>query len=60
MYFEAGILRIEHGNTENIAREEVGGELDPLKIRADGPRQRFRQCRFSGTGEIFQEHVALG
>ena len=46
------------GNSHNIGRQQVAGELHPLKTAIDGSRDRMSQSRFPHAGNAFNQQVA--
>ncbi len=52
---------IEDTHSEEVGRQEVGSELNPLEIRAPHrSRDRFGEGRFSGSGNILEQDVTAG
>src|ERR1019366_1754046 len=49
--------RVKHGDTGDIAGEQVGSELHPLEGAATGSRQRFGKHGLANPGYILDEHV---
>ncbi len=48
----------DHVGTEDVRWHEVGGELDAIKVEAQGFGKRSNQHRFSETWNTFQQAVA--
>ena len=53
----AGLL-VEDADAGDVARQQIGRELNPLERRADAARDRFRQHRFADAWHIFDQDVA--
>ena len=55
---EFGSLLIEIVDAGDVGRKQVGGELDTLRIRGNGFRQRLRERGFSRSGNVVEKNVA--
>src|SRR6185295_17474376 len=58
LYAEVARRDLVDGGADDVARHEVGGELDPLEGPADETRDRAREKRLRRTGHALDEHVA--
>ena len=58
--FEAPGLRIEDGQSQDVRREEVVGELDALERGVDGAGQGDPQKRFADAGHVLDQKMAAG
>ena len=47
-------------DADEVGRQQVGGELDPLPGAVDRRRQRLGQARLAHAGHVLDEEVALG
>ena len=56
--FKIARLGIVDADTENIAGEQVRGELDALKAAMKGFCERLRESGLADTGNVFNEQVA--
>ena len=57
---EAAVLGREDHSADDIAGEEVGGELDALELDADGRAERSDEEGLGEAGHAFEEDVAVG
>ena len=46
--------------TDDIGRQQVGGELDPAKRPFDGSSERPGEGGFAHAGHVLDEHVSPG
>ena len=44
---------------DDVGREHVGGELDPLERKAEGPRECSREVRLRDPRDAFDQDVSL-
>lgn len=58
MKFETGTVAVIHRNTENIRWQQVTGELDALKIKAEHFGQDMGQGGFAHARQIFDQQMA--
>jgi hypothetical protein len=54
---EGALLAIEHARARDVARHEIGRELQALEARARHPRERPRDERLAEAGRTLDEHV---
>src|SRR5690606_764304 len=52
-------LEVEQVGTEDVARQQVGRELDAPEIEPGGGGEALREERLGGTRRPFEQHVAL-
>ena len=51
------VALVENGDPENIRRQQVGSELDPLEAGVDGPGEGFGQSSLACARIIFEQHM---
>jgi hypothetical protein len=54
---EALLFAIENRVAQNVSRQQVAGELNPLKSGANRPGKRLRQCRLTNSRDIFDQQM---
>jgi hypothetical protein len=54
---ELGSALVIHRHAQQVARQEVAGELHARHVRADRARQCPRQSRLANTGHVFNQYV---
>ena len=54
----AALVLGEHLGADDVGRQQVGRELNPLKLQMQRLGKRVDQGRFAQAGHAFQEHVA--
>ena len=54
------LLLVEDRHAEDVGGQQVGRELHAREARADRGRERLRERRLAGAGEILEQHVAAG
>ena len=54
---ELAVLLIEDSRSDDVGRDEVGGELDALELAADGLGERLHRHRLREPGRILDEEV---
>jgi hypothetical protein len=52
-----GLLVVD-GETRHVRRQQVGRELDPPECAAEAARDRLRQDRLAGPGNVLDQEVA--
>ena len=45
---------------QDVRRQQIGGELDPVELAGDARRQCPRQQRLADAGHVLDQEVALG
>ena len=58
--FKLARIRLEHGSTRHIGREQVRRKLDTRKVRTNRRSKRFRNSRLACSRHILDEHMAIG
>jgi hypothetical protein len=53
-------LRLEDHGADDVARQQVGRELDALELHAEGGAQGLDQQRLGQAGHALEEDVAAG
>jgi hypothetical protein len=53
-------VKIEHLRAEDVARQQVGGELHPGAGDVEAAREGPREGGLADAGHVFDEHVAAG
>src|SRR2546423_1613863 len=56
---EFSCLRLKDHRADDIARQEVGRELDALELDAQGRAERFYQESLGETGHALEQNVAI-
>src|SRR5581483_3345739 len=51
---------LPHRDPEQVGRQHVGGELDPLEAGPDRPRERGGEGRLADAGDVLDQEVAAG
>ena len=57
-YLELAELLVEDPSSDDVGRDEVRGELDPLELPADSPGERLHRHRLCEPGHPLDEEVA--
>ena len=58
LHFACGL--VEDGKAGDVGGHDVGGELHPVKLQVQRPREGQGQGGLSHAGDILQQNVALG
>ena len=58
--FELAAVPAEHGNADDIGRQQVAGELDATEAEAEHAGQGLRQHRLAESRQVFDQQVATG
>jgi hypothetical protein len=54
-----GVL-VEHRGAENVARQQVGGELDTLEAQPQHARQSMAESGLAHARQVFDQQMATG
>src|SRR5437868_128173 len=57
---ERAQLLVEYFEPDYIGREQVGGELNPLKRAIEASSQSLGQCGLADSGDVFDQQVTAG
>lgn len=57
MESELAAVLIEHRGAENIARQKVRGELDPLEFQPHHPGERMAEGGLTHAGQVLDQQV---
>src|SRR5260221_13321863 len=57
MKMELLVALAKYGNTDNVRRQQVRGELNPFELGVDRARESLRECGFARAWEILQQDM---
>ena len=57
---ELAVLRLEDHGADDVAGQQVGGELDALELEAERRAEALHQQRLGEAGHALDQHVAVG